>query len=679
MRRHRARSRWRRILTWATVAVLTPTLIGVVTAVIYVSSVRLPDDPVTVQASTLYYRDGRTILARVGTENHTDVPISSVPDGVRHAVIAAEDRDFYSHPGVSVKGVLRSIVADLRGRKEGASTITQQYARNAFLTQEVSFSRKTREMALAIKLEQKYSKDQILERYLNTIYFGRQAYGIAAAAHAYFGVTPDRLDPAQGAVLASVIKDPYRYDPANDATAARQRWTWVVNAERDAGWLAATPAYPKVLPSSATGLGPNGIVVDRVEQELAQHGVSSQVLHTKGLSVVTTLDAAAQQAAIRQVSAHLSGQPKDLRAALVGLDPTSGAVRAYYGGGQSGFFDDAKAIHPAASTFKPIVLGAAVERGLSPLSIWNGSSPRIFPGRLGVPLKNHDNVQCPRCTLVQAMIDSLNTPFYAVTEVLGANTIRTLAYNLGISTSYDNKPSLVDVKGDPAPGTTRPDISIGRYAVSPGDLASVYATFAGNGVEHNRYFVQSVSSGRGTKLWSAVTTSRKALDPYTAAVIARVLQLVVRADNIDPGRPAAAKTGTQAWGDSNDNQDAWLAGFTPELATSVWVGKAKPGPIKDKNGKAIEGETMPAAIWRDFTHDALAGRPVQQFPEAQFRPGRLDADPSLSVPETADQPPQLGDKAAAARAAAKKAADEQSKLKDESRTPPPKPSPSSSA
>lgn len=663
---------------------LTPTLVGVVTAVIYVSSVPLPDDPVTVQASTLYYRDGKTILARVGTENHTDVPLSSVPDGVRRAVIAAEDRDFYSHPGVSVKGVLRSIVADLRGRKEGASTITQQYARNAFLTQEVSFSRKTREMALAIKLEQKYSKDQILERYLNTIYFGRQAYGIAAAAHAYFGVTPDRLDPAQGAVLASVIKDPYRYDPANDATAAQQRWTWVVNAEKDAGWLAATPAYPKVLPSSANNLGPNGIVVDRVEQELARQGISSQALHTKGLTVVTTLDAAAQQAAIKQVGAHLSGQPKDLRAALVGIDPASGAVRAYYGGGQSGFFDDAKAIHPAASTFKPIVLGAAVERGLSPLSIWNGSSPRNFPGRLGVPLKNHDDIQCPRCSLVQAMIESLNTPFYAVTEILGARTIRTLAYNLGISTSYDNGPSLVDVKGDPAPGTTRADISIGRYAVSPGDLASVYATFAGNGVQHNRYFVQSVSSGRGTKLWSAVPTSRKALDPYTAAVIARVLQLVVRADDIDPGRPAAAKTGTQAWGDTNDNQDAWLAGFTPELASSIWVGKAKPGPIKDRNGKAIEGENMPAAIWRDFTRDALAGRPVQQFPDVQLKPGQLAADPSLSAPATTDPagsdvPPLLGDKAAAQAAAAKKAAEEQSKLREKSRTPSAKASPSSPA
>jgi membrane peptidoglycan carboxypeptidase len=602
------------VLTWATAGVLTPTIVAGVSAAVYVGSVDLPGDPVTPQASTLYYRDGRTILARVGVENHSDVSLSQVPSGVRNAVMAAEDRDFYHHPGVSVRGVLRSVVADLRGGQEGASTITQQYARNAFLTQDVSLGRKTKEMALALKLEHKFSKDQILERYLNTIYYGRGAYGIAAAAHAYFGVTPDRLTPAQGAVLASAIKDPYRYDPANNATAARERWTWVVNAEQDAGWLPAVPAYPKVLAPSAAQAGANGVVVDRVEQELAEHGITSQVLHTQGLSVVTTLDATAQKAALDQVAAHLGGQPKALRVALVGLDPADGAVRAYYGGKQSGYFDDALAIHPAASTFKPIVLGAALQRGISAESLWDGSSPRNFPGRLGVPLKNHDDQQCPKCTLTTAMINSLNTPFYAVTELLGADAVRTLAYNLGVSTLYDNKPSLVDVKGDPSPGKTRPDISIGRYSVSPADLASVYATFAGGGVQHDRYFVQSATAANGKKVWKAVVTRRAAISAAAAATIAQVLQLVVRADKADPGRPAAAKTGTQQWGNTLDNQDAWMAGFTPDLATSVWIGKANPGPIKDSKGARISGETMPTRLWSEFTREALAGRPALSFP-----------------------------------------------------------------
>jgi membrane peptidoglycan carboxypeptidase len=608
--RHRRKRRWRRVLTWTAVGVLVPVVAGVTTAAIYVNSVDLPGDPVQPQASTLYYSDAKTILARVGTEDHSDVALSSVPQGVRHAVLAAEDRDFYHHPGVSVWGILRAVVADLRGAQQGASTITQQYVRNAFLTQDVSLDRKTKEIALALKLEHKFTKDQILERYLNTIYYGRGASGIAAAAHAYFGLTPDQLTDAQGAVLAAAIKDPYRYDPANDAAAAEGRWTWVVNAERDAGWLTAAPAYPKVQPPSAAAAGPNGVVVDRVESELAGHGISSQALHTQGLSVVTTLDAAAQQAALAQVASHLSGQPKDLRAALVGLDPGTGAVRAYYGGKQSGYFDDALAIHPAASTFKAIVLAAVLDRGISAWSIWNGSSPQNFPGRLGVPLKNHDNLQCPKCTLATAMVQSLNTPFYAATELLGADTVRTLAYNLGISTRYDNKPSLVDAKGDPSPGKTRSDIAIGRYSVSPADLASVYATFAGGGIQHDRYFVLSATAANGKQLWEASKTRRYAISTAVAATIAEVLHKVVQADDVDPGRPAAAKTGTQQWGDTKDNQDAWMAGFTPDLATSVWIGKAKPGPIKDKNGKPIEGETIPAKLWSDFTRAALAARPA---------------------------------------------------------------------
>jgi membrane peptidoglycan carboxypeptidase len=640
--RHRRKLRRRRLWTWLIAGCLTPVVIGGTTAVIYVSSVSLPGDPHTPEASTLYYSDAKTILARVGTENHTDVPLSSVPESVRHAVMAAEDRDFYDHPGISVRGVLRAIVSDIRGGKEGASTITQQYVRNAFLTQDVSLDRKTKEMALALKIERKFTKDQILERYLNTIYYGRGAYGIAAAAHAYFGVTPDRLTEAEGAVLAAAIKDPYRYDPANDAAAAQQRWTWIVNAEHQAGWLSAAPAYPKVLASSAAEAGPNGVVVDRVESELADHGISPQMLHTQGLSVVTTLDATAQKAALDQVRSHLSGQPRDLRVALVGIDPRSGAIRAYYGGKQSGYFDDALAIHPAASTFKPIVLGAALERGYSAWSRWDGSSPRTFEGRLGVPLTNHDDLQCPDCSLATAMVESLNTPFYAVTENLGADAVRTLAYNLGIATLYGNKPSLVDTKDDPAPGKTRPDIAIGRYPVSPADLASVYATFAGGGVHHDRYFVQSAASANGKSLWKAVTTRRYALSAAAAATIARVLQPVVRADNADPGRPAAAKTGTQQWGNTHDNQDAWMAGFTPDLASSLWIGKAKPGPIKDKNGKRISGETIPAQLWRDFTRAALSGRTALPFPTTPEMGKRVAFDVKGSVDPGAGVPADPG-------------------------------------
>lgn len=638
--RHRRRGPGRRRLKWAAaaIAVLTAGAGGTVAA--YVSSVELPADPVKVQASTLYYRDGRTILARVGTQNHNDVPLSAVPEHVRQAVLAAEDRDFYDHPGFSVRGILRAVMANIGGKREGASTITQQYARNAFLTQDVSLDRKAKEFALAVKIERKLGKDQILERYLNTIYYGRNAYGIAAAAYAYFGVTTDRLTAAQGAVLAAAIKDPFGYDPANDAAAAQRRWTWVIGAAQEKGWLGGTLTYPDVARPSAADAGPSGIVIDRVEQELAAHGVTSRALHTQGLSVVTTLDAEAQRAGLTQVAERLAGQPKDLRVALVAVDPRSGGVLAYYGGKQRGNFDDASAAHPAASTFKPIVLATALEAGISAQSQWDGSSPRLFPGRLGVPLYNHDDQQCPACTLRESMVDSLNTPFYAVTEKLGADSVREKAYDLGISPEYGNTRALVDAKGDPKPGRTRPDIAIGRYSVTPADLATVYSTFAGDGIRHDRHFVDSVTGADQRRLWKAEPRPRRALDPATAADITSVLAAVVDKHAMTPDRPAAGKTGTQQWGNTSDSQDAWMAGYTPELASVVWIGKANPGPIRDKRGKTIEGETLPAQLWGAFTREALRGRPVTPLPEPGNvgRAGAFDVKPSAPEIEPSGRP-----------------------------------------
>lgn len=624
-RKPRRRRLLRRIVTRLVVIALFYCGTAAAAAEAYVESVPVPQAPVAPQASTLYFRDGRTILGRVGTIDHSDVPLSAVPPAVRAAVLAAEDRDFYEHSGVSVRGVLRAVVADAGGGRQGASTITQQYVRNAFLTQDVSVERKAKEVALAIRLEREHSKDEILERYLNTIYYGRGAQGIAAAAHAYFGITPDRLTPAQGAVLAAVVKDPYRYDPANDAAAARRRWSWVVKAQRDLGWLAGEPAYPRVAPPSAKGPGPDGLIIDRVEAELAAHGVTSQALHTQGLSVVTTVDRAAQQAAADQVAGHLAGQPRDLRAALVAVDPRTGGVRAYYGGKRGrGFFDDASAAHPAASTFKPIVLAAALRRGISAKSRWDGSSPRTFPGRLGVPLRNQKNLSCPDCTLEKSMVESLNTPFYAVTEEIGADTVRDMAHALGISERYAGAPTLVDAKGDPRPGRTRPDIAIGRYPVTPGDLATVYGTFASGGVRHERHFVEAAADSQGRRLWTAEPGARTVLAPEVAADVGSVLGAVVTADRVRPGRPAAGKTGTQQWRDTKDNQDAWMAGYTPDLATAVWVGRERPGPIRDSSGKPIQGDTVPAKLWSAFTRAALAGTPVRTLPAAAHV-GRTDA------------------------------------------------------
>ncbi|GAB2627071.1 hypothetical protein GCM10027087_82660 [Paractinoplanes abujensis] len=620
--------RWPRWCRWTAAAVVAVELALVSVAVVYVASVDLPPDPAPPQASVLYYRDGRTVLARVGLTDRTDVTLDQIPPVVRQAFLAAEDRGFYDHFGMSVRGVVRALWANVvTDSGQGASTITQQYVRNAYLTQERTVSRKSREAALALKVEQRYSKDEILERYLNTIYFGRGAYGIEAASRAYFGTGVGRLDGYRAAVLAALVKDPTRGDPAADPKWARERWVWVLRAMSEQGWLPEGEAdrapYPKVAPESVTASaveGPAGLIVDRVEDELVAAGISRQQLRTGGLQVTTTIDAGVQKAATSGIATALRGQPKELRSALVAVGPEDGGVRAYYGGDRGrGYYDDALAARPPASTFKPVVLAAAEERDIGYQSLYNGSSPRLFSDRDGAPLYNQKNLQCPVCPLNIAMVYSLNTPFYALTEQIGPDSVRDLAHRLGVPRRYGDQETLVDVKGEPEPGRTRSDIALGRYPVTPADLASMYATLAAGGQRAERHFVRSVARGDGVKIYEYEKQTRQVLSSAVAADVGAVLSEVVDHHGRVPGVPAAAKTGSQQWGNTGDSSDAWTAGWATGLAAVVWVGRELPGPIREKGGQAVNGEGMPYRIWRAFMAGAMRGRTGEALP----RPARI--------------------------------------------------------
>jgi membrane peptidoglycan carboxypeptidase len=590
---------------------LTAGGLGVLKAIL---AMPLPSPSVPDQVSLLTYSDGSP-LATVGAWHQMDVPLSQVPQGVQHAVLAAENRGFYQDAGLSITGTLRAAIVTARGGSQGGSTISQQYVKNAYLSPERTLRRKVREAAISIKLNHDYPKSRILEWYLNTICFGRGAYGIYAAAETYFGKPPGTLTVAEGAVLASSIRSPALYDPIAHPKEAKDRWDFVLNGMVSQGWLGAADRaklrYPRVLRPGA-GLfdensGPNGLLLRQVREEMDRLGLPESLLGRGHLRVQTTVDSHAQPAAIRSVRGFTRGQPANLRAALLAIDPATGAIRAYYGGADGTGVDYLLAARQPGSTFKPIALATAVERGTSPFDVYDGSSPRTFYG-MPHPIHNDDDEQCPACTLVEATTRSINTAYYELAQQVGGRAIADMAHRLGIPAKDGRgKPTLQEKSG-----TVLAQIVLGKYEVRPYDLANAYATVAAGGVRRTPYLIERISTDTGAVLYQHHPDRGV---PVLFGPVADDTALAMRdvagynGHALDGGRPSAAKTGTVGL-NGRDNKDAWMAGFTPQLASVVWIGTDRSKPIRTAGGTPIKGGTLPAAIWQRFMSSALAARPV---------------------------------------------------------------------
>ncbi len=611
--------------------------------VIYAATrIPLPGEARNKQRSVITFADGRTEMTRLGAENRTEVRLAAVPKPVQQAVLAAEDRDYYKESGISARGIARAVWANLRGQDlQGGSTITQQYAKNAYLSQERTYRRKLREIVIAIKLDRQYSKDQVLEWYLNTIYFGRGAYGIEAAAETYFGVPSSQLTVEQGAVLAASIRSPAGYDPQEHPQAAVDRWHYVLAGMVTKRWVpAATVAaasYPTVRHIGASSFndtsGPKGYIVRQVTQELAEHGISDAVLRSSGLRVVTTIDARAQRSAVAAVNKVFADQPKDLRQALVAVDPATGGIRAYYGGKVgNGALDYADHSFQPGSSMKPYVLAEALSQGISLYSRWDGTSPQTFPGR-GAPVYNSGDgqgEQCSGCDLVRATVLSLNTVYYALTAKVGAAKAAKRAELAGIR-RLAGQPIEAFLRS----GKLSNGFGIGQFEISPLDQADGYATFAGSGVHHDPYFVDKVVRiDNGAVVYQhRPAPGRRAFPAGVAADATYAMERVIRSNrgtSYDRGladdRPAAGKTGTaedphatQANGNGGGNSAAWMCGYTPQLAAAVWVGHDDlRTALVTAAGRQVYGIGLPALTWQAFMDGALAGAPIRQFPPAVF-------------------------------------------------------------
>ncbi|MCW2621456.1 MAG: glycosyl transferase, family 51, partial [Frankiales bacterium] len=645
---------WNRVrqLPWKKILLIGPPtfvllLVGVFAIVYWRTTIPEPSS-FSLESSTVVRYDDGSDLARLGT-NRTIVPLSEISEPAQKAVLAAEDRGFYTEPGISPKGIGRALFTNVRGGggvQQGGSTITQQYAKNAFLTQERTYTRKVKEVFISLKMTRQRSKEQILQDYLNTIYFGRGAYGIDAASKAYFGptATAASLTPAQGAVLASSIRSPSGYDPTKHLEKAQARFTYVLDGMVSEGWL--TPearqaaAYPAVVPpagsSGGTDLsGPSGTVVDRVMQEIADSGVLTEAeVAQGGLDITTTLRRGSQEAAIaavqRVTTADRSGT--GLQGALVAVEPKTGKVVAYYGGANGTGLDYADTPLQAGSSFKPYTLATALSQGISLDTRYDGASPQTFTEADGTKTKisNFESGDPGRVDLITATEDSVNTAYYALAEQVGPDKIAELAHRAGIPASNP----LSDH------GRRTAQITLGAYPVRVIDQATGFATFAAGGTSATPYLVAKVSRGK-TTLFEGRTQNQTAFSPEVAADATVAMQAVVTSGSgtrakLADGRPAAGKTGT-----TSENKQIWFAGFTPQLAAAVYFGYGTPQTIKIDGVNQVTGGRIAAAAWKEFMDGAMAGLPKQPFPPRanvgkpqQPSPAPRTAAPVTSAPPT---------------------------------------------
>ncbi|MDH6676699.1 membrane peptidoglycan carboxypeptidase [Rhodococcus sp. LBL1] len=623
------RRKGRRIALWVSLSVLVLLIVTPLVAfgVAYKNAdVPRPGDMKTNQVSTILAADGTTEIARIVPPegNRTEVSIDQIPLPVRNAVLSAEDRDFYTNPGFSVSGFARAARDNVLGRDSagGGSTITQQYVKNTLVGSERSVTRKMKELVISSKMAREWSKDEILAAYLNTIYFGRGAYGIAAASNAYFGKQLADLTVSEAAVLAAVIQSPSGLDPVTNPEALKARWNYVLDgmvsmsalssAERQSiEFPAALPAAPAA--DSGEAPGPEGLIRAQVLRELSAAGVSEQDLNTEGLQITTTIDPGAQQAAIDAVAATFEGEPENLRTAVVSIDPKSGAVRAYYGGADGKGFDFAQAGLQTGSSFKVFGLVAALQQDI-PLSQTYDSSPLSV---YGVTINNVEGESCGKCTIAEALKRSLNTSFYRLTLGMddGAQKIADAAHQAGIPETVPGwqYPTLTQEGESPENG-----IVLGQYLSRPIDMASAYATLAASGIYHQPYFVQKVVTADGVVLLDRpASEGERRLDAAVADNTTQAMLPIAaysRGHGLAGGRPSASKTGTAQLGDTGKNKDAWMVGYTPQLSTAVWVGTADAKAIQNSWGGLVYGSGLPADIWKKTMDGALEDAPVEKFP-----------------------------------------------------------------
>jgi penicillin-binding protein 1A len=568
----------------------------------------------------IYADNGRSVLAVLrGAEARTLVDYEDIDPLMRHAIVAIEDRRYWEHSGVDLRGIARALWADVSQQKvvEGGSTITQQFVKNALLQDQQTIGRKVREAALAWQLTQKWSKRRILEAYLNTIYFGNGAYGVQQAARVYFDHGAKDMTLAEAALLAGIPANPTAFDPIQHPQAARERRRLVLQAMLEEGKITPTElavADASDLPTDvrlpATQRTAHYFVNYVKQQLIDQYGAS--MVYGGGLRVRTTIDLELQQLAHDAISKWLT-EPDDPAAALVAIDPRTGAVKAMVGGEnyrESQFNLAVQGERQPGSAFKPFVLATALKQGISPLTRMESKPQQIDLGDKFWVVSNYEDAYLGSADLETATIHSDNSVYAQLTQLVGAKKVAATARSMGILSPLQGFYS----------------IGLGTEAVNPLEMARAYATFANGGRRIDTSFprrpnqpraIVEITDHEGEPILVNRPRGHRVLTPGQAARVTSILEKVVsqgtgtRAQLDD--RPAAGKTGT-----TENYGDAWFVGYTPQLVVAVWVGyptTLRP-MLTQFNGDAVSGGTFPALIWKSFVQDALEheGEEPEAFP-----------------------------------------------------------------
>jgi membrane peptidoglycan carboxypeptidase len=620
------KEKFRKVLKYGLIAGLVGALVLVCIFYVAYRATDIPkaNSAFKAQTTNVYYAGGKSKIGRFATQNRESIPLADVPKVMQDAVVAAEDRTFWTNKGIDPKGIIRAAFSNAKGgATQGASTITQQYVKILYLTQERTLKRKVKEAFVSLKLRQEQSKSEILEGYLNTIYFGRGAYGVQAAANAYFGIPAKQLNAQQSAMLAAVLNSPNYLSPdRSDASKAAllHRYQYVVSGMESMGAISGTEAgeidgaLPEVKKQAADNQygGQRGFMLGMVKAELLRLGFTEQDIDGGGLKVTTTFTKKAMDAAKEAVDEVAPEGVKALHTAVASVDVQTGGVLGFYSGQDylKSQIDWATTALPPGSAFKPFAVAAGIKDGFSLKDTFDGNSPYEFPDGSTVVNEGEGTGEDfgSHVSLTTATAKSINTAFVDMTQAMdnGPQKIADMAQALGVPPL---KPEEVNAR-----------ISLGGAPVSPLNMANAYAAIADGGLHHSSFVVSKVMRrATGEVLYNAPRKTDRVLGEDIAADTSYAMQQVVKTGTgraaLALGRPAAGKTGT-ATNDDKRVITSWFVGFTPQVATAVTYSHGTGYKPIDEGylPRGYFGATYPAETWTAAMKLIMDGLDVEDFP-----------------------------------------------------------------